>query len=131
MTEEYSKLITDHFENPRNCGTMEGPDGVGRVGDPDQGDYLTVFIRVEDTVIKDVKYQTRGCPVCVACASMMTGLAIGSNLDDAMTIEGEDISSAFGGLPEDKMHCANRAAKGIQEAVISHVYGRAGVSSKS
>ena len=131
MTDEYSKTITDHFENPRNCGPMEDPDGIGRVGDPSQGDYLTVFIRVEGTVITDVKYLTRGCPVCVACASMMTELAIGRDLDAAMTIEGEDIIKALGGIPENKVHCANRGAKGIQEAVISHVYGRAGGSSKS
>jgi nitrogen fixation protein NifU and related proteins len=131
MTDEYSKAITDHFENPRNCGTMEDPDGIGLVGDPSRGDYLTVFIRVEGTVVTDVKYLTRGCPVCVACASMMTELAIGRDLDAAMMIEGEDIVGALGGIPENKVHCANRGAKGIQEAVISHVYGRAGGSSKS
>lgn len=131
MTEEYSKAITDHFENPRNCGTMEDPDGIGRVGDPSQGDYLTVFIRVEGTVITDVKYLTRGCPVCIASASMMTELAIGKDLDHAIMIEGEDIINALGGLPENKVHCANRGAKGIQEAVIDHVYGHRGRSSKS
>lgn len=131
MTEEYSTTITDHFENPRNCGTMDNPDGVGRVGDPDHGDYLTVFIKVDGTVIKDVKYLTRGCPVCIACASMMTELVIGRDLDEAIMIEGEDIIRALGGIPEDKVHCANRGAKGIQEAVISHVYGRSGGSSKS
>ncbi len=127
---EYSQTITDHFENPRNCGTMEDPDGIGLVGDPSRGDYLTVFIRVEGTVVTDVKFLTRGCLVCVACASVMTELAVGKDLDHAMMIEGEDIINALGGLPENKAHCANRGAKGIQEAVIDHVYGHKGRRSK-
>ena len=127
---EYNDTIVDHSENPRNCGTMEDPDGIGRVGDPGHGDYLTVFIKVEGTVVTDVKYLTRGCPVCVACASMMSELAIGRDLDEAMMIEGEDIMDALGGIPGDKVHCANRGAKGIQEAVIDHVYGHAGRTSK-
>lgn len=128
---EYNKTIIDHFENPRNCGRMESPDGVGRVGDSAHGDYLTVFVRVEGTIIADVKFLTRGCPVCIAAASIMTELAIGRDLDQAMMIEGEDIINALGGIPEDKVHCANRGAKGIQEAVIDHVYGHAGRTSKS
>lgn len=128
---EYSEKIVDHFENPRNCGTIENPDGIGLVGDPSKGDYLKVFITVKDTIITDVKFLTRGCPVCIASASIMTELATGLDLDRAMMIEGEDIINALGGLPEDKVHCANRGAKGIQEAVIDHVYGHAGHRSKS
>jgi nitrogen fixation NifU-like protein len=128
---EYSKTIVEHFENRRNCGSMEDPDGVGLVGDPSQGDFLKVYIRVKGTIITDVKYLTRGCPVCIACASIMTELAIGKDLDQAIMIEGEDIINALGGIPQNKVHCANRGAKGIQEAVIDHVYGHAGSRSKS
>lgn len=128
---EYNKTITDHFENPRNWGDMVDADGIGLVGDPNRGDFLKVFIRVKDTIVTDVKFLTRGCPVCIAAASIMTELAIGRDLDDAMMIEGEDIMDALGGMPENKVHCANRGAKGIQEAVIDHVYGHAGRGSKS
>jgi nitrogen fixation NifU-like protein len=128
---EYNETIVEHFENPRNCGSMDDPDGIGLVGDPDRGDFLQVFIKVNGTIVTDVKYLTRGCPVCIAAASIMTELAIGRDLDQAMMIEGEDIINALGGIPGNKVHCANRGAKGIQEAVISHVYGRAGDSSKS
>ena len=128
---DYNEKITDHFENPRNCRNMEDADGIGIVGNPSHGDFLKVFIRVDGTVVTDVSFLTRGCPVCVACASIMTELAAGRDLDEAMMIEGEDIMRAAGTVPEDKFHCANRAAKGIQEAVIDHVYGHRGRSSKS
>ncbi|MBP1749033.1 MAG: nitrogen-fixing NifU domain protein [Deltaproteobacteria bacterium] len=128
---EYTKTVVEHFENPRNCGSMEEPDGIGLVGNPSRGDFLTVFIKVKGTIITDVKYLTRGCPVCIAAASIMTELAIGRDLNQAMMIEGEDIINALGGIPENKVHCANRGAKGIQEAVIDHVYGHAGRKSKS
>jgi len=121
--EEYTDTVVEHFENPRNYGSMEDPDGVSQLGNISQGDFLKVFIRVKDNIVSDVKYLTRGSPACIACASMMTQLAIGKNLDEAMHIEAEDIVKALGGLPKEKLYCANRGAIGLQEAIINHVYG--------
>lgn len=124
--EEYTDVVVEHFENPRNCGSMDEPDGVSLLGDSSKGDFLKVFIRVKDNIISDVKYLTRGCPACIACASIMTQLAVGKNLDEAMAIDGEDIVKALGGLPKEKHYCANRGAIGLQEAIINHVYGARG-----
>ncbi|MHB8110412.1 MAG: iron-sulfur cluster assembly scaffold protein [Syntrophorhabdaceae bacterium] len=121
--EDYTDTVIDHFENPRNCGSMENPDGISQLGDIGRGDFLKVYIRVDNNIVTDVKYLTRGCPACIACASMMTQLAIGKNLDNAMHIESEDIAAALGGLPKEKLYCANRGAIGLQEAIINHVYG--------
>lgn len=119
---EYTDIVIEHFENPRNSGSMADPDGIGEIGDPGCGDFLKVFIRVENNIITDVKYQIKGCPASIACASIMTELAIGKNLDDAMMIENEDIVNALGGLPEHKLHCSNLGASGLKEAIINHVY---------
>jgi len=121
---EYTETAIEHFENPRNRGTMTGPDGIGKIGNPSLGDILSVFIRVENNIITDVKYQIEDCPASIACASIMTELAIGKDLDEAIMIENEDIVNALGGLPEDKLYCSNRAATGLREAIINHVYGR-------
>jgi nitrogen fixation NifU-like protein len=119
---EYTETVIDHFENPRNCGTMTNPDGTGEIGDPSCGDFLKVFIRVENNIITDIKYQIKGCPASIACASIMTELATCKDLDEAMMIENEDIVKALGGLPEHKLHCSNLGASGLQEAIINHVY---------
>jgi len=119
---EYTKTVIDHFEEPRNWGTMTNPDGTGEIGDPSCGDFLKVFIRVENNIITDIKYQIKGCPASIACASIMTELAMGKDLDEAMMIENEDIVKALGGLPEHKLHCSNLGASGLQEAIINHVY---------
>ena len=103
---------------------MPNPDGIGGIGNLSQGDFLRVFIRVEDDIITDVKYEIRDCPTSIACASIMTELVIGKDLDEAMMIENEDIVDALGGLPEELLYCSNRAAKGLHEAIINHVYGR-------
>ena len=119
---EYTDIVIEHFENPRNVGDMTDPDGIGVFGDPGCGDFLKVFIRVEDNIITDIKYRIKGCPASIACASIMTELAIGKDLDEAMMIEDEDIVNALGGLPEHKLHCSNLGASGLKEAIINHVY---------
>lgn len=119
---EYTETVIEHFENPRNSGSMENPDGTGEIGDPSCGDFLKVFIKVENNIITDVKYLIKGCPASIACASIMTELAIGKDLDEAMMIENEDIVKALGGLPDHKLHCSNLGASGLKEAIINHVY---------
>jgi len=118
---EYTPTVMDHFNNPRNVGIINNHDGVGDIGDPDCGDFLRVFIKVEDNIIIAVRYQIRGCPASIACASIMTELAIGKDLDEAMMIEDTDIVNALGGLPEYKIHCSNLGATGLKKAIMNHI----------
>ncbi|HOJ42874.1 MAG TPA: iron-sulfur cluster assembly scaffold protein [Syntrophorhabdaceae bacterium] len=116
----YSKKVIEHFKNPKNAGFMDKADGIGEIGDPDCGDFLRVFIKVEDDIVKDVKYQIRGCPASIACASAMTEMVIGKNLDDAMMITDEDIVNELDGLPEFKIHCSALAASGLHKAIVDY-----------
>jgi nitrogen fixation protein NifU and related proteins len=118
--EGYSEKVVDHFQHPRNAGVIESANGVGESGDPGRGEFLKVFLKVEDHVITDVKYQARGCPASIACASAMTELAMGKNLDEAMMIADEDIVEALEGLPESKLHCSNLASMALRKAIIDH-----------
>lgn len=118
---EYSKKVIEHFQNPRNAGILEHPDGVGEIGDPSCGDFLRVFIRVENDIITDVKYQIKGCPASIACASIMTELVIGRDLDEASLLDDEEIVNALDGLPEYKLHCSNLGASGLKMAILDHL----------
>ncbi len=116
----YSEKVLDHFQHPRNVGIIENANGIGEFGDPGCGDFLKVFLRVEEQSITNVKYQIRGCPASIACASAMSELAIGRNLDDAMMIVDEDIVEALDGLPEAKLHCSNLGAIGLKKAITDY-----------
>ena len=118
---EYSKKVIKHFQDPKNVGAIENPDGIGEIGDPTCGDFLRVYITVKDNIITDVKYQIKGCPASIACASIMTELAIGKDLDEAMMIEEEEIVRALDGLPEYKIHCSNLGATGLKKAIMNHL----------
>ena len=114
---DYTKAVFDHFQNPRNMGSMENPDGVGRVGNPSCGDVLKVMLRVDKDTIKDVKFQTFGCAAAIASSSMMTTLVKGKSLDEARKITNKDVAAALGQLPPIKVHCSNLAADALQKAI--------------
>ena len=116
---QYSEKTLDHFHNPRNVGTLEGPDvAVGRVGNPTCGDLMDIYIRVgDDDTIKDIKFQTFGCGSAVATSSMITELVQGMKLDDALKVTRGDVADALEGLPPIKMHCSNLAADALHEAI--------------
>ncbi|MBP6940801.1 MAG: iron-sulfur cluster assembly scaffold protein [Syntrophorhabdaceae bacterium] len=116
----YSDKVIQHFKDPKNVGTIEDANGVGEIGDPSCGDFLRVFIKVEKDIVADVKYQIRGCPASIACASVMTELIIGKDLDDAMMLTEDDIIAALDGLPEFKIHCSALGAAGLQKAIIDY-----------
>lgn len=118
---EYSDIVLDHFHNPRNVGIINNHDGMGEIGDPGCGDFLRVYIKVDDNFIIAVRYQIRGCPASIACASVMTELVIGKDLDEAMLLEDMDIVKALGGLPEYKLHCSNLGATGLKKAIMNHL----------
>jgi nitrogen fixation NifU-like protein len=113
----YSEKVLDHFRNPRNVGEIEDADGVGTVGNPVCGDMMSVYIKVEDDKIADIKFRTFGCGAAIATTSMTTELAKGKTLDEAMEITRKDVADELGGLPPVKMHCSNLAADALHEAI--------------
>jgi nitrogen fixation protein NifU and related proteins len=117
---EYSTKVIEHFKNPRNAGVIEDASGIGEIGDPNCGDFMKVFIKVEDQIVKDVKYQIKGCPASIACASAMTELAMGKSIEDAMFITDDDIIATLDGLPEFKIHCSALGASGLAHAIMDY-----------
>ena len=113
----YSEKVLDHFKNPRNVGEIEDADGVGTVGNPVCGDMMSIYIKVKDDRIDDVKFKTFGCGAAIATTSMTTELAKGKTLDEAMEITREKVADELDGLPPVKMHCSNLAADALHEAV--------------
>ncbi|MCL4554949.1 MAG: Fe-S cluster assembly scaffold protein NifU [Actinobacteria bacterium] len=121
----YTDLVMEHFRNPRNMGVIEDADGVGEVGNPTCGDMMRITIKVSDDVLEDVKFQTLGCGAAVATSSMVTELAKGKNLDEAVDITNKQVAEALGGLPPNKMHCSNLAADGLRAAIEDYKERRA------
>lgn len=114
----YSEKVMDHFANPRNCGVIENASGEGTVGNPTCGDLMTIYIDVDDNeIIQDIKFETFGCGAAIATSSMITELAIGMSVDDALEITRNDVADALDGLPPIKMHCSNLAADALTEAI--------------
>ncbi len=113
----YSEKVMEHFMNPRNVGTIENPDGYGKVGNPVCGDIMEMFISVEDDTISDIKFRTFGCGSAIATSSMVTELAKGKHIDEAMEITRKDVADELDGLPPRKMHCSNLAADALHGAI--------------
>ena len=113
----YSKKVMDHFMNPRNVGTIENPDGYGKVGNPVCGDLMEMYLKVKDETIQDIKFQTFGCGSAIATSSMVTELAKGKHVDEAIKITRKDVADELEGLPPQKMHCSNLAADALHEAI--------------
>ncbi len=113
----YSKEVLEHFLRPKNAGRMENPSGMGMIGDPECGDSLQLFIRVDSERITDVKYLIRGCPAAMAVASALSELAKDKLVEDALFITDDDVAEVLGGLPEIKLHCSNLGASALQLAL--------------
>lgn len=115
---DYTKILLDHFQHPRNVGRIPDADGIGLIGDPRCGDFLRVYIKVDENErLAEVKFECFGCPAAIACASVMTEMAKGATLDEAETITDDRIAAALGGLPEPKHHCSNLGAAALEEAI--------------
>lgn len=113
----YSEKVMDHFENPRNQGVIENPEGVGEVGNPQCGDIMKIYIKVDENIISDVKFQTFGCGAAVASSSMATELIKGKTIEDAWELSNKAVASALEGLPPQKMHCSVLAEEAIHKAI--------------
>ena len=116
----YSEKVLDHFKHPRNVGELEDADAEGTVGNPVCGDMMTMYIKVDDGRIEDIKFKTFGCGAAIATSSMTTELAKGKTLDEALKISRQDVADALDGLPPVKMHCSNLAADALHEAIKSY-----------
>lgn len=113
----YSKKVLEHFQNPHNQGKIENPDGVGEMGNPVCGDVMRVYIKVKDSRIEEIKFETLGCGAAIATSSMVTDLAKGKTLEEAEKISREDVAKELDGLPPTKMHCSNLAADALRKAI--------------
>jgi nitrogen fixation NifU-like protein len=117
----YSEKVMDHFQNPRNVGEIPDADGVGEIGNPVCGDMMTFYIKVRDNVIEDVKFQTFGCGAAIAVSSMVSEMAKGKTIDEAMKMTKEMVAEQLGGLPKNKMHCSNLGADALHKAIEDYL----------
>jgi len=117
----YTEKVMEHFRNPHNMGEIPNADGVGTVGNPVCGDLMTIYIKVKDNAIEDIKFKTFGCGAAIATSSMITELAKGKTLEEAMKISRGDVADSLGGLPPIKMHCSNLAADGLHAAIQDYL----------
>ncbi len=116
----YTEKVMDHFSNPRNVGEIENANGVGEVGNASCGDIMRISLQVENDVIQDVKFKTFGCGAAIATSSMVTELAIGKTIDEALILTNQAVAEALDGLPPAKMHCSNLAADALHEAIKNY-----------
>lgn len=113
----YSEKVMDHFQNPRNVGELKDANGVGEVGNAKCGDIMRVYLKVEDNIIKDVKFMTFGCGSAVASSSMATEMIKGKTLEEAWNLTNKAVAEALDGLPPVKMHCSVLAEEAIHKAI--------------
>ena len=125
----YSDKVMENFKNPKNTGEIPEADGVGTVGNPVCGDMMTMYIKVKDNRIEDIKFKTFGCGAAIATSSMTTEMAKGKTLDEALKITRKDVATELNGLPPVKMHCSNLAADALH-AAIEDYYKKQGASSE-
>lgn len=122
---QYSKKVIEHFTRPHNQGSIKNPDGVGMVGNPVCGDLMKIYIKVKTDkkkgeYISDIKFETLGCASAIATSSMITDLAKGKSIQEAMKITRDDVAEALEGLPPIKMHCSNLSDEALHEAIKNY-----------
>ena len=118
---QYSEKVMDHFANPRNVGEIPDADGVGEVGNPVCGDMMTFTIKVKDNVLEDVKFLTFGCGAAIAVSSMISEMAKGKTLEEALKITNKDVAEELEGLPKNKLHCSNLGADALHNAINDYL----------
>ena len=117
----YSEKVMEHFMNPRNVGEIENPDGVGEEGNPVCGDMMTFYIKVTDNRLEDVKFKTFGCGAAIAVSSMVSEMAEGKTLEEAMKITPQLVAEELDGLPKNKFHCSNLGAQALHKAIEDYL----------
>jgi len=111
----------EHFRNPRNVGEIENADGVGEVGNPVCGDMMTFYVKIENGILADVKFKTFGCGAAIAVSSMVSEMAKGKTVEEAMRISNADVARELGGLPPNKLHCSNLGADALHKAIENYL----------
>ncbi|MFC1989852.1 Fe-S cluster assembly scaffold protein NifU [Chloroflexota bacterium] len=117
----YSDKVMEHFMNPRNVGEIDNPDGVGEVGNPICGDMMTFYIKVKDNRLEDIKFKTFGCGAAIAVSSMVSEMALGKTLGEAMKITPRAVADKLEGLPKQKFHCSNLGAQALNKAIKNYL----------
>ncbi len=117
----YSEKVMDHFNKPRNVGEIENADGLGEEGNPICGDMMSFYITVKDDRIEDVKFKTFGCGAAIAVSSMVSEMAKGKTLEEALKITPESVARELDGLPKAKMHCSNLGAQALNKAIRNYL----------
>jgi len=117
----YSKKVMDHFMKPRNVGEIKDADGVGEVGNPVCGDVMTFYVRVKNGIITDVRFKTFGCGAAIAVSSIVSEMAKGKTVEEAMNITNESVVDELGGLPPLKLHCSNLGADALRKALENYL----------
>ena len=122
----YSEKVMDHFRNPRNVGVIEDADGIGEVGNAKCGDIMKIYLKIENDIIVDVKFETFGCGSAIASSSMATELIKGKPVSEALTLTNKAVVEALDGLPTHKIHCSVLAEEAIKLALKDY-YERNGI----
>ena len=122
----YSEKVMDHFRNPRNVGVIENADGVGEVGNAKCGDIMKIYLKIEDDVIVDVKFETFGCGSAIASSSMATEMIKGKPISEALQLTNKAVTEALDGLPAQKIHCSVLAEEAVKSAVKDY-YDKNGI----
>lgn len=116
----YSAKVMDHFENPRNLGKMDDADGIGEVGNAKCGDIMKIYLKIEDGIIADVKFNTFGCASAIATSSMATEMIKGQKIEDALQLSNKAVVEALDGLPPAKIHCSVLAEQAVKAALADY-----------
>lgn len=122
----YSEKVMDHFRNPRNVGVIENADGVGEVGNPTCGDIMKIYLKINNNIIEDVKFETFGCGSAIASSSMATEMIMGKSIDEALSLTNKAVTEALDGLPPQKLHCSVLAEEAIKKALQDY-YDKNGI----
>lgn len=123
----YSEKVMEHFRNPRNVGVIENADGVGEVGNARCGDIMKIYLKIENNIVTDVKFETFGCGSAIASSSMATEMIRGRSIEEALELTNQAVTEALGGLPPHKVHCSVLAEEAVRAAVKDY-YDRQGVA---
>ena len=121
----YSEKVMDHFRNPRNVGVIEDANGIGEVGNAKCGDIMKMYLKIENGIVEDVKFETFGCGSAIASSSMATELIKGQPLSEVKKLTNKAVAEALDGLPAHKLHCSVLAEEAIQSALDDY-YSRTG-----
>jgi len=121
---DYNELTIEHFQNPRNVGVVKNGNGYGKIGEPGCGDICEITVRIENSIIKDIKFRVYGCAGAIATSSVVTEISRGKNIDFALKLTDDIVVDYLGGLPEGKKHCSLLAIKALHQAIYDYLFNK-------